>query len=255
MGYTTDFDGSFQLNKPLTEKMKDFLMKFADSRRMKRNQPAEFGVEGEFYVDGGSGGSGMSSEKDVIDSNQPPSTQPGLWCKWIPNDDGTEIIWDGGEKFYDYTEWLVYLIHKILKPNGYVLNGEVTWQGEETGDVGEITVKNNVVFSKPWKGKKEKITPENAAKSTYVSGKGFIDETNYMRPDVVFIIDEKSKTKKVTPVNNPKSVSIEIDGLESNLDEKQLKTLMNVVVQYTKQMVGKDGKYVIKHGESELKIG
>jgi predicted phosphohydrolase len=85
------------------------------------------------------------------------------------------IEWDGGEKFYNYTEWLVYLINKVLAPNGYVLNGVVEWSGEETGDVGEITVEDNKVFVQEWKGNKQEITPQNVG--------------GYMRTDVVLVLD------------------------------------------------------------------
>lgn len=194
MGYSTDFNGSFQLNKPLSEKMKTFLTKFAQTRRMGRRQDEKkYGIQGEFFVDG-TGSFGQGNDKDIIDHNTEPCTQPGLWCQWIPSEDGTEIKWDGGEKFYNYTEWLVYLIHKILKPNGYVLNGSVEWQGEETGDVGEITVKNNKVFTKEWKGKKQEHTPATCRtyRSSFKKVEGVGADgyaTNYMRTDVVFLED------------------------------------------------------------------
>jgi len=190
MGYTTDFSGSFELNKPLSEKMKEFIKNFSATRRMARRQPDKFGIEGEFFCEN-LRNSGQDSTADIIDHNKPPKTQPGLWCQWVPNEDGTAIEWDGGEKFYEYTAWLVYLIHKILAPNGYVLNGTVTWQGEETGDVGEITVKKNKVFIKPWKGKKEEVTPANCECYGYPSSK-----RNFMQTDVVFLIDNVKPGKK-----------------------------------------------------------
>lgn len=36
MGYTTDFHGSFNLDKPLKKEHKNYLLKFAETRRMKR---------------------------------------------------------------------------------------------------------------------------------------------------------------------------------------------------------------------------
>ena len=144
MGYTTDFNGSFRLNKTLDEQTKTFLKKFAETRRMKRKLGPEYGVDGEFYVDG-AGYAGQDHEASIVDYNTPPRTQPGLWCQWVPTEDGNFIEWDGGEKFYDYVEWLEYLIKNFLAPKGYVLNGEVQWQGEDTGDVGRIVVTDNVV--------------------------------------------------------------------------------------------------------------
>lgn len=144
MGYHTDFRGQIKSNKPFTPKMKAYLQRFNETRRMKREQDDGFGIEGEFYVDG-AGFMGQETTPDVIDHNRPPKTQPSLWCQWTPTENGDGLEWDGGEKFYDYVEWMVYLIRHILNPNGYVMNGEIHWRGEEFGDTGTITVKDNVV--------------------------------------------------------------------------------------------------------------
>lgn len=37
MGYTTEFEGCFVLDKPLTKEEADYLLKLSDTRRMKRN--------------------------------------------------------------------------------------------------------------------------------------------------------------------------------------------------------------------------
>jgi hypothetical protein len=150
MGYTTDFEGGFNITPNLSQTDNEFLTKFSETRRMARNVGPEYGVEGEFYVDG-TGWAGQDSDTTVINYNKPPSTQPGLWCQWVPTDDGCELIWDGGEKFYNYVEWLDYLIDKILAPRGYTLNGECQWFGEERDDVGVIIVKNNKVTTKAGK--------------------------------------------------------------------------------------------------------
>ena len=146
MGYTTDFQGVFTLNKKLTPKLQEYLKKFANTRRMARKLPKKYGVEGEFYVDGG-GMCGQDHEDSVIDYNHPPSTQPGLWCQWVPTDDGMGIEWDGGEKFYHYVEWLQYIVSNFLEPKGYVLNGTVSWHGEDSDDVGVIKVEDNVIHT------------------------------------------------------------------------------------------------------------
>ena len=186
MGYTTEFSGSFQLNQPLQPRMKEFLTKFNETRRMKRNVDEAFGIDGEFYVLGG-GSFGQDHEANIIDFNKEPSTQPSLWCQWTPNHDGTAIEWDGGEKFYHYSEWLFYIINKILAPNGYVLNGTVTWQGEETGDVGKIKVVDNVITVAPWEEAETVLTAENVTAYSYKTG----ETKGYMRTDVVLIMDEQ----------------------------------------------------------------
>lgn len=145
MGYTTDFSGSFTFNKELSPKMLTYLKAFNETRRMQRNVDDAFGIQGEFYAIGG-GSFGQNRENNIVDYNTPPKTQPGLWCQWVPTEDGLELEWDGGEKFYNYSEWLFYLINKIIAPNGYVLNGEVEWSGEEVGDNGTIVVDDNKIF-------------------------------------------------------------------------------------------------------------
>ena len=69
---------------------------------------------------------------------------PGLWCQWVINEDD-ELVWDGGEKFYNYTEWLKYLINRFFEPWGVTLNGRITWAGEDRNDRGQINVIDNIV--------------------------------------------------------------------------------------------------------------
>ena len=144
MGYSTEFRNRFNLDKELSDEDFNFLTKFNETRRMKRNLPAEYGIDGEFYVDGG-GSFGQAQEENIVDHNEPPSTQPGLWCQWVPTEDRMGIEWDGGEKFYHYTEWIKYLIEKILSPRGYTLKGIVKWQGEDMNDRGQIEIVDNKV--------------------------------------------------------------------------------------------------------------
>lgn len=152
MGYTTNFKGSFTITPALSPFLRTFLKKLATTRRMRRRAPeALYGVEGEFFVDGhGFMGQGDDTPEScpILDHNTPPSTQPGLWLQWVPNTKGTALKWDGGEKFYEYDVWLEYLIQKILQPNGYTINGEVRWEGEDHKDLGTLVVKNNVLTIK-----------------------------------------------------------------------------------------------------------
>lgn len=148
MGYTTDFSGHFKFNKKLDTDTMTLLTGLATTRRMKRKGLGKaYGVEGEFYINGG-GEMGQAEEKSIVDYNKPPKTQPSLWLQWIPGDDGKTLQWDGGEKFYHYIEWLQYLIDKIIKPRKYVLSGSVKWQGEDMDDRGIITVKSNKITVK-----------------------------------------------------------------------------------------------------------
>jgi hypothetical protein len=151
MGYTTDFSGAFQLDRELTDAQVEYLLKFSNTRRMKRDPLSlevlpdplrekvglPIGKDAEFYVD--------DSNMGVLEINYPPSTQPGLWCQWIVGDDNQTICWDGGGKFYNYVEWLEYIIENFLKRWDYTLNGEVGFQGEEFEDRGTIKVVDNAI--------------------------------------------------------------------------------------------------------------
>ena len=88
---------------------------------------------------------GQEQDASLVDFNFTPASQPGLWCQWTPTEDGTAIVWDGGEKFSRYVSWLGYILNHFLIPWGYRLNGKVTWQGESPRDVGTITVVDNAV--------------------------------------------------------------------------------------------------------------
>jgi uncharacterized protein (TIGR02996 family) len=135
-----------------------YLMTFSRTRRVRRD-PAKaarlpdpvreavglpLGEEAAYFV-GGRGFMGQDDDESVLSHNYPPKGQPGLWCQWEPNKDSTAIVWSGAEKFYDYVEWLRYLIEHFLQPWGYVLNGDVKWEGEIAEDRGVITVKDNEV--------------------------------------------------------------------------------------------------------------
>lgn len=154
MGYTTDFEGRFKLNKPLDADTCVYLKRFSETRRMKFDPKVvgkEYGIDGEFYVGHHTDftdcfmGQVDRDFPGLVEYNSHPVTQPALWCQWIPSPDGEYIEWDGCEKFYGYVDWLKYIIKNFLAPKGYELNGEVKFQGEDYDDRGVIVVKNNVV--------------------------------------------------------------------------------------------------------------
>ena len=157
MGYHTNFSGSFSITPALKPEHIAYLQAFNTSRRMKRDavkaesftDPVRLaaglpiGPEAGYYVGAAEEDHGQVRDSAVIDYNSAPAGQPGLWCQWTVSDDGTELLWDDGEKFYDYTEWLEYLVQHFLKPWGYTVNGEVEWEGESGDDLGIIYAKDN----------------------------------------------------------------------------------------------------------------
>lgn len=159
MGYTTDFIGNLSFDKPVDKNHEEYINQFSNTRRMQRNEALcetrpdpirkavglPVGEQGEFYV-GETGFAGQDHGVDVVNYNCPPDSQPGLWCQWII--ENNNLIWDGGEKFYNYVEWLEYLINHFFIPWGYTLNGKIYWQGEESTDLGVIIVDHNQITTK-----------------------------------------------------------------------------------------------------------
>jgi hypothetical protein len=158
MGYTTEFRGGFTIKGDITQEQIDYINKFSETRRMKRdnaklmelfkgehglpgadktNADAVYGIQGEYFV-GGLGFAGQQNDASVINGNSPSTTQPGLWCQWVIADNRLE--WNGAEKFYDYTEWLEYLVENFFKPWGLEMSGEVEWRGEDWDDTGTICI-------------------------------------------------------------------------------------------------------------------
>lgn len=134
--------------------------------------PAQiYGNDGEYFAMDDNQ-HGQTEDSSIIDYNQSPGylngknlnwsqtytennrriqagkCQPSLWCQWVISDDGTLLEWDGGEKFYYYTEWLKYMINHFFTPWGIKLNGEIEWEGEDRNDKGKIVVKDNLVTIK-----------------------------------------------------------------------------------------------------------
>lgn len=165
MGYTTEFEGSFEFEKPLTDEMMHYINHFSTTRRTKRDVEkiketypdwkklsfnGDLGEDGEYFV-GDSDWAldrfsrDVSSDPSIIDYNEPPAKQPGLWCQWVVSLNGKHLKWDGNEKFYDYIEWLEYLINHFFTPSNIFMNGSVIWQGEKFGDIGKITVEHNKI--------------------------------------------------------------------------------------------------------------
>jgi len=164
MGYNTDFEGVFVLKKKLKENHRAYLNAFANTRRMCRDKnlaeelddPIRIavglpvGVDGGYYV-GAKGFKGQDKDISIVEYNYPPEDQPGLWCQWVPSDDGKAIGWNYTEKFYEFVPWINYIIDHFLIPWEYSISGDMYWYGEDRNDIGIISIKDNIVTIK--KGK------------------------------------------------------------------------------------------------------
>lgn len=112
MGYTTKFNGKFTLSKlPKAETIVS-LMQLS-------------GSEGD----------------DIVGA-------PDSYCQWQLTKDCLHLEWGGGEKFYNYSEWLQFIADKFFTPEGIEVTGEVLFDGEEIGDTGTLQVVSGKVVSK-----------------------------------------------------------------------------------------------------------
>lgn len=154
MGYITKFDGKITVEPPLNAAEVEYLRRFANSRRVDREDgPYCAPDDGQF---------GQSNAGGVKNHNMPPAGQPGLWCNWEPTEDGTAIQDSDLEaSAYNPEEWMQYLIDHFLKPGAvayrtsdpqfneftfdHVLNGTIDAEGEEPGDIWRLKVRDNVV--------------------------------------------------------------------------------------------------------------
>jgi hypothetical protein len=114
MGYTTRFSGRFTFDKPADAETTLFMREVFDDRGTGRTKGA-----------------------------------PDSYCQWEISNDRLHIEWDGEEKFYDYVEWLQWLIDNKFKPAGLTLTGSVQYDGEELEDVGTLSIEDGKVIQRP----------------------------------------------------------------------------------------------------------
>lgn len=107
MGYTTKFKGALTLSRALT----------------------------------------LGEAKQLLEFNEDPDTiegtHPDSYMQWVPTETLDGIVWDGNEKFYNYTEWMQWLV-QWLQARGIDAKGELLWSGEDAGDAGVLTVAGGV---------------------------------------------------------------------------------------------------------------
>ena len=158
MGYTTEFEGKFSIQPPLTEEQTAYLQKFSKTRRMKRSEMycelmddpereavhLPVGEDGEYFV-GGKGPAGQYGDDSILNANNPAPSQPDLWCNWKPTPKGDYLQWNEVENFSTCVEWLEYLIQHFFTPWGRTLNGVIAYRGENFSDFGMIWVRDNKI--------------------------------------------------------------------------------------------------------------
>ena len=175
MGYNTEFIGALTLDKPIDDDLKAYINNFGNTRhcvrdmsdlkdkfRQRGHAVSEFlppfmshktsfiGVEKFFAATSVCADSTVFGDKnpdkiqidDMNTYNDIVGDCPSLWCDIrIDEESGTLIFLSG--KFYEYVNWLDWLIKNVIAPSGYKLNGRIVWRGESTEDIGQIIVTNN----------------------------------------------------------------------------------------------------------------
>jgi hypothetical protein len=201
MGYSTDFYGFWTLTPALSLAQTDYLQKFARTRRVKRDPDAvtdrrlaalgiSLGVDAEYFVDV------EDEDKSIVDLNQPPGTQPSLWCKWRVNDRGNRLEHNGGEKFDEYVEWLYYLVEHFFSPWGVRIDGSVKYEGDVPIDSGTIEIIDNRIKVRP------DIYPRIYPKgSMYICESDSELETGYVNVYREIIHDLGNEGSKVTQID------------------------------------------------------
>lgn len=106
-----DFIGGVTVAPPLNSAERGYLERFSRSRRMRRRSGPYTAESFDLFA------SLVSGDGDVIDRNEPPEGQPGLWCEWTATTDGGRILWNHRtNKFTFSAQWLEYLISQFLAP-------------------------------------------------------------------------------------------------------------------------------------------
>lgn len=123
MGYRTEIFGEFVLDKKLKPEHKNYLEKFAETRRVRRipelliNRPnpilhaagLPIGEEGAYFVDIPDNEEDEMDDPSICNYSAVPKGQPHLYCDWTPSEDGSKIVWLEADKSYGYIEWIQYL--------------------------------------------------------------------------------------------------------------------------------------------------
>lgn len=172
--YINTFSETRRMRRDVNKLMELYKGKHGNPHPADNTPDGIYGNEGEYFAFD-DGNTGQIEDASILDYNAAPGQrgfdansdfnarwsenkkrinagecQPGLWCQWIvreaDDDDQNDILeWDGGEKFYNYVEWLKYMIAHFFSKWGVILNGEIEWFGEDYNDRGKIVVTDNVV--------------------------------------------------------------------------------------------------------------
>lgn len=167
MGYYTEYYGELHFNKPVSKPLSDYLSAFFSTDHnqrdvsliteflQKRNIPlsvilppslSEIGTDGKFFVDRNNSPIHNADNQFIIDSKTPADDCPSTWCNFSYYDEENCLMpGDGYNTAATCAAWLKWLITYLFQPEDLILNGIISYEGENSDDKGFIHVSNNRV--------------------------------------------------------------------------------------------------------------
>lgn len=168
MGYSVNYYGSIDIEPPLDSELHERINAWLACHHAQYDVDKIYQVDPDadlHTVDGNPvGENGWNWVKVFIDPHSPAyepylpaviderhsDPMPSLWSDLILEHDykmGSAVLkWNGIEKSYEIPSWIEILIQNVLAPNGYVLNGVLSWEGDDNDDTGSIRVVDNDVI-------------------------------------------------------------------------------------------------------------
>jgi hypothetical protein len=120
MGYSVYYSGEVEITPSLTEDDARTIRAFVNLEQTDETRPLFAAIA-------------ASSEPDL----------PGYASLLTVSEERDAILPEEGESRHGLRLWLKLLIEHFLDPRGYVLNGEVEWDGEDIEDRGRLFIKDN----------------------------------------------------------------------------------------------------------------
>lgn len=88
----------------------------------------------------------LRSDTNIISMNDPPETQPDIYCHWIITNNGNGIKWNENEPPYNHITWLRYIIDNFIVPWDYILKGSVDFTNQYY-DYNEIIILDDNIIT------------------------------------------------------------------------------------------------------------
>jgi hypothetical protein len=122
MGYSVYYSDEIKITPPLTEEHAAVVLAFANHEHNEKTDPLFAAVA-------------ASPEPDL----------PHWGGLFTLSEDRTTILPEEDDSRHGMRLWLTLLVEHFFRPAGYVLNGGISWNGEEPEDRGSIFLKDNLI--------------------------------------------------------------------------------------------------------------